>query len=274
MGKGIECYIFFCVREYAIMMKIGGNMAHRKRKKKQQNIGVSLVVIVILVIGHFYQNSMKDASTSLRQDDSSSVLENPTSYSLEDIPPYDGKDYIVLNNNEPYFKEEDYAREEFEEYSELDFLGRVGVAFANVGTSLMPTEKRGSIGMIKPSGWDTVKYDIVDGKYLYNRCHLIGYQLTGENANKKNLMTCTRQMNTKGMLPFENMVANYVKDTNHHVLYRVTPIYKGENLLASGVEIEAQSIEDNEIKFHVFVYNVQEGIEIDYKTGNSRLKED
>ena len=139
----------------------------------------------------------------------------------------------------------------------------------------MPTEKRGSIGMIKPSGWHTVKYDIIDGKYLYNRCHLIGYQLTGENANPKNLITCTRQMNTKGMLDFENKIADYIKDTGNHVLYRVTPIYEDNNLLASGVTIEAKSVEDNGkgILFNVFVYNIQNGIEIDYKTGESSLKE-
>ena len=148
------------------------------------------------------------------------------------------------------------------------------MAFANIGKDLMPTEKRGSIGMIKPSGWHTIKYDIVDGKYLYNRCHLIGYQLTGENANPKNLITCTRQMNTKGMLPFENKVADYINDTNNHVLYRVTPVYKDDNLLASGVKIEAKSLEYNGqcIKFNVFVYNIQTGINIDYKTGSSSLK--
>ena len=137
----------------------------------------------------------------------------------------------------------------------------------------MPTEERGQIGMIKPSGWHTVKYDIVDGKYLYNRCHLIGYQLTGENANEKNLITCTRQMNAETMLEFENKVADYVKETNNHVLYRVTPIFKGDNLLASGVQMEAYSVEDNGkgISFNVYVYNVQDGITIDYKTGDSKL---
>ena len=133
----------------------------------------------------------------------------------------------------------------FEKYSELDSLGRCGVASANISKDLMPTEKRGSIGMIKPSGWHTVKYDHIDGKYLYNRCHLIGYQLTGENANEKNLITCTRSMNTKGMLQFENMVTKYIKDTGNHVLYRVTPVFEGNNLVATGVEMEAYSVEDN-----------------------------
>ena len=144
---------------------------------------------------------------------------------------------------------------------------------ALVGIETMPTEERGSIGMIKPSGWHTVKYEIVSGKYLYNRCHLIGYQLTGENANEKNLITCTRSMNTTGMLEWENQVADYVKETENHVLYRVTPIFEGDHLLATGVEIEAKSIEDDGkgVQFHVFVYNVQEGIEIDYQTGDSHL---
>ena len=195
-----------------------------------------------------------------------------TSYSLEEIPPYQGETYVVLDENIPRFTEEE---EQFtgEEYHELDDLGRCGPAMALVGIETMPTEERGSIGMIKPSGWHTVKYEIVSGKYLYNRCHLIGYQLTGENANEKNLITCTRSMNTTGMLEWENQVADYVKETENHVLYRVTPIFEGDNLLATGVEIEAKSIEDDGkgVQFHVFVYNVQEGIEIDYQTGDSHL---
>ena len=160
----------------------------------------------------------------------------------------------------------------FEEYSDLDNLGRCGTAFANIGRDLMPTEKRGSIGSVKPSGWKTVKYDNVDGKYLYNRCHLIGYQLTAENANEKNLITGTRYMNVEGMLPFENLVADYIKETNNHVLYRVTPIYDGKNLVASGVQMEAESVEDEGegVKFNVYVYNNQPGIVIDYATGDSR----
>lgn len=192
---------------------------------------------------------------------------------FSEVPEFNEYRYIEINGNVPEFSDADTSSS-FEIYSELDNLGRAKVAFANIGKDLMPTEKRGSIGMIKPSGWHTIKYDIVDGKYLYNRCHLIGYQLTGENANPKNLITCTRQMNTKGMLPFENKVADYINDTNIHVLYRVTPIYKDDNLLASGVKIEAKSVEDNGegIKFNVFVYNIQTGINIDYKTGSSSLK--
>ena len=182
--------------------------------------------------------------------------------------------YIILNNNKPNFTKEDYNTNSFEKYSELDYLNRCGVAFANIGIEMMPTEKRGSIGMIKPSGWHTIKYNTVNGKYLYNRCHLIGYQLTGENANEKNLITCTRYMNTTGMLEFENQVANYIKETRKNVLYRVTPIFEKENLVANGVEIEASSVEDHceKICFHVYIYNVQEGIEINYKTGESKIK--
>lgn len=195
------------------------------------------------------------------------------SYDIENLPEYDGNSYVIVNDNIPYFKEEEYTTTSFEKYSELDSLGRCGVAYANISKDLMPTEKRGSIGMIKPSGWQTIKYDHIDGKYLYNRCHLIGYQLTGENANEKNLITCTRSMNTKGMLQFENMVTKYIKDTGNHVLYRVTPVFEGNNLVATGVEMEAYSVEDSGkgIKFNVFVYNIEDGIIIDYKTGDSKL---
>ncbi len=198
---------------------------------------------------------------------------NNISYDIDEIPEYKEDSYIYINNNIPNFNESDYNIGSFEKYSELDNLGRAGVAYANIDIDLMPTEKRGSIGMIKPTGWHTIKYDNIDGKYLYNRCHLIGYQLTGENANEKNLITCTRYMNTVSMLQFENKVAEYIKKTHNHVLYRVTPFYKDDNLLASGVEIEAYSVEDNGegIKFNVYVYNIQDGIEIDYKTGNSKL---
>ena len=195
------------------------------------------------------------------------------SYDIENLPEYDGNSYVIVNDNIPYFKEEEYTTTSFEKYSEFDLLGRCGVASANISKDLMPTEKRGSIGSIKPSGWHTIKYDHIDGKYLYNRCHLIGYQLTGENANEKNLITCTRSMNTKGMLQFENMVTKYIKDTGNHVLYRVTPVFEGNNLVATGVEMEAYSVEDNGkgIKFNVFVYNIEDGIIIDYKTGDSKL---
>lgn len=193
--------------------------------------------------------------------------------SLTDIPEYNGEPFVPVNENVPFFANADLTTESFESYSDLDGFGRCGVAYASVGRDLMPTEKRGKIGQVKPTGWHTVKYDIVNGKYLYNRCHLIGYQLTAENANKENLITGTRYLNVEGMLPFENMVTDYVKETNNHVLYRVTPFYDQDNLVASGVEMEALSVEDNGdgISYNVFVYNVQPGITINYETGESSL---
>lgn len=202
-------------------------------------------------------------------------LSDPTvaGFDISSIPAFSNKAYVVVNNNIPYFTESDYSTTSFEHYSNLDKLGRCGVAYASVGVDLMPTEERGSIGQVKPTGWHTVKYDIVDGKYLYNRCHLIGYQLSGENANTKNLITGTRYMNVDGMLPFENMVADYVKETENHVMYRVTPIFEGDNLVATGVLMEAYSVEDDGdgICFNVFCYNAQPGIAIDYSDGSSSL---
>ena len=184
---------------------------------------------------------------------------------------YDGKPYVVINDNDPDFTDADMTTTSFESYGELDGLGRCTTAFANIGKDLMPTEKRGSIGEVKPTGWQMAKYDNVDGKYLYNRCHLIGYQLTGENANAKNLITGTRYLNVDGMLPFENMVADYIKETGNHVLYRVTPVFSGDNLVASGVHMEAKSVEDNGegVLFNVYCFNAQPGIAIDYATGSS-----
>lgn len=195
--------------------------------------------------------------------------------SIEDVPEYSRQPYVIINDNEPYFDKDDLTTQAFEKYSSLDSLGRCGVAYANIGEETMPTEKRGNIGMIKPSGWQIKKYDFIDGKYLYNRCHLIGYQLSGENANEKNLITGTRYMNTEGMLPFENEVADYVKDTGNHVLYRVTPVFEEDNLVADGVLMEAMSVEDRglDIEFNVFVYNVQPHVKIDYQTGKSSLDE-
>ena len=194
--------------------------------------------------------------------------------SVSDIPEFDDKAYITINDNEPEFDEDDLVTESYELYSELDHLGRCGVAIACIGIDIMPTEERGAIGQVKPSGWQTVKYDNVDGKYLYNRCHLIGYPLTGENANTRNLITGTRYLNIEGMLPFENMIADYVKETENHVIYRVTPIFKGDNLVASGVQMEAISVEDNGegICFNVYAYNNQPGIIIDYSDGGSSLE--
>ena len=197
-----------------------------------------------------------------------------TKFDLSSIPAYSGKPYVAVNNNIPYFTKDEHRTTSFEQYAPLDSLGRCGVAFANIGTDIMPTEERGFIGMVKPTGWHTVKYDNVDGKYLYNRCHLIGYQLSGENANEQNLITGTRYMNVDGMLPFENMVSAYVEETDNHVLYRATPVFDGNNLLASGVLMEGLSMEDNGtgICFNVFCYNVQPGIKINYANGNSELE--
>lgn len=238
-----------------------------RRSKKQKSIAIIITVLlsaIVSVCGYFNIN-LENNPDNLTND-------SKETYTLKDIPEYSGEPSVELNNNEPEFTEKDKTAESFEKYSELDKYGRCQVAYANVSIDTMPTEKRGSIGMIKPTGWHLVKYDNVSGKYLYNRCHLIGYQLTGENANEKNLITCTRYMNTVGMLEYENKVAEYVKETNNHVLYRVTPIFEEENLLATGVQMEAYSVEDNGegIKFNVFVYNVQDGIEIDYKTGESK----
>ena len=200
-----------------------------------------------------------------------------TSFSLEDVPAFSGEPYVVLSDNQPDFTQEelDQAAQGFEEYSPLDALGRCGTAWASVGLDTMPTEDRESISSVKPSGWQTAKYDteLVDGGYLYNRCHLIGFQLTGENANEENLITGTRYLNVEGMLPFENLVADYVKETGNHVLYRVTPVFSGTELVARGVELEALSVEDGGegVCFHVYCYNNQPGIAIDYATGESWL---
>ena len=207
---------------------------------------------------------------------SSAPLSETSGFSLAEVPEYGSQPYTAVNGNEPYFTQTDYTTAAFERYSDLDALGRCGVAYANVCRELMPTEERGAIGMVKPSGWQMAKYDCVDGKYLYNRCHLIGYQLAGENANERNLITGTRYLNVTGMLPFENQVADFVEETGYHVLYRVTPIFEGLELVARGVEMEAWSVEDGGegVCFHVFAYNVQPGVVIDYATGESHLAEE
>lgn len=194
-------------------------------------------------------------------------------YDLSNIPDYYGKAYVELNGNVPEFSESEKTySESFEEYGKLDSLGRCTYAVSCIGKDLMPTEKRGSIGSVKPSGWHISKYDFVDGKYLYNRCHLIGYQLTAENANERNLITGTRYLNVEGMLPFENDVADYIEITNNHVYYKVTPIFEGNNLVANGVQMQAYSVEDNGqgISFNVYCYNVQPGVAIDYATGDNQ----
>ena len=233
--------------------------------RKNKKLVTSLLSLIVLIAVVSYQYILPSYAYKDNSNNTSDVIS---------IPSYDNEPYKEVNNNKPTFTDSEKELTEKEEYSDLDSLGRVGVAFALVSKSTMPTTKRGSIGMIKPAGWHTVKYDFVDGKYLYNRCHLIAHQLTGQNANPKNLMTCTRSMNVDGMLPFENKVANYIKETNNHVLYRVTPVFDGDNLVANGAYMEAYSIEDKgKLSFNVYVYNVQKGVTIDYKTGESKLEE-
>lgn len=209
-----------------------------------------------------------DLEQLLEVDSSAQVQSAAT---LAEVPEYSGDPYVEINDNQPEFEDYELTTEAFEEYSELDELGRCGTAEACVGEETMPTEERGNISSVKPTGWKNKDYDNVDGGRLYNRCHLIGFQLTGENANEKNLITGTRYMNTEGMLPFENMVADYVHETDNHVLYRVTPIFDGDDLVASGVQMEAESVEDDGagVCFNVYVYNVQPQITINYATGDN-----
>jgi DNA-entry nuclease len=193
---------------------------------------------------------------------------------LSELPPFDSSPFVTVNGNEPFFTKAEITAKAFETYAPLDHLNRCGTTLACIGREIMPTEERGAIGQVKPSGWQTAKYDSVDGKYLYNRCHLIGFQLTGENANERNLVTGTRYLNVEGMLPFENMVADYVKESGNHVMYRVTPVFKENELVCRGVLMEAFSVEDggDGIRFCVWCYNVQPGVEIDYADGSSRLR--
>lgn len=246
----------------------------KKGYKSKYNLVISIITLILIIFIGYYENKY---GTDVDGNQNVQVSESiQKSFNLDDIPEFDGKTpYVIINNNEPNFPEEDFNSNSFEKYSELDSLGRCGVAYANVSKETMPTEVRGEISKVKPTGWHTVKYDCVEGKYLYNRCHLIGYQLTAENANKQNLITGTRYLNVDGMLPFENQVAEYVKQENGHVLYRVTPIFKENNLVANGVQMEAESVEDKgeKVKFNVYAYNVQPNIKIDYLTGNSELIE-
>ena len=272
----------------------------RKTKKKKQLMKKVLTAIVLCVVlalsnGWIPPRSIKEAkeqgqifgevlfsyieeNASILWDDTVEAVSDAISdtwknsedtISLAQIPKYSGNPYVELDGNVPEFSDEKKNGPAYEFYSELDSLERCGYAEAKITTELMPTQERGAIGMVKPTGWHTVKYDNVDGRYLYNRCHLIGYQLTGENANRKNLITGTRYLNVTGMLPFENEVADYVRNTGNPCMYRVTPVFEGDDLVAKGVEMEAESVKDSEISFHVFVYNVQPGIGIDYSTGNS-----
>lgn len=244
-------------------------------KQKNSNINFKQVIVTILLIlgAMVIENYFPELKGFVGDQFNNEVKLH--SYALDEIPEYSGEMYVIINDNKPNFSEEDYSVEPFEKYSELDSLGRCGVAFANVCRETMPSteDERGDISMIRPSGW---RQKLYNEEALYNRCHLIAYQLSNENANEKNLITGTRRFNVEGMLPFENKVADYLrnqgKDENKHVLYRVTPIYEGENLVASGVQMEAYSIEDNGegICFNVYVYNVQPGITINYATGESK----
>ena len=246
-------------------------MKHMKRSNYLKHLIILIIFIMILGISGYFNNTIDDSKITTNS--------NIISATLEEIPEYTKSPYILINNNIPSFSESDYTTKTFEIYSNLDNLGRCGVAYANICKGIMPQkgEEREALYSVMPYGWQQTAYEgIIEGNYLYNRCHLIGYQLAAENANEKNLITGTRYMNVEGMLPFENKVADYIEQNpNNHVLYRVTPIFKGNNLVASGVEMEAYSVEDNGkgICFNVYVYNVQPGIAIDYVTGKSRLAE-
>ncbi len=247
-----------------IMSRKGVEMYNKLKAKK---IVIPVIMAMILMITGCSAGDLaggKDQSKS-----SAKSVE-----SVENVEEYSGEPYTVINDNQPDFDESELTTKSYEEYSELDELGRCGVATANVSKDTMPTEKRGAIGQVKPSGWHTARYDsVIKDKYLYNRCHLIGYQLTGENANEENLITGTRYLNIDGMLSFEDEVADYVKSTGNHVLYRVTPVFEGDNLVASGVQMEAMSVEDDGegVCFNVYAYNVQPHVVIDYETGDSHL---
>ena len=246
-------------------------MKQWKKNGKYRLLGVVTACVMVFMSACAGKAEQEKTSANAQQETVPVSGTQQSDISMETIPEYGGEPYVVIDDNEPNFTEEELQPEAYETYGTLDALGRCSIAEASIGEGLMPTEKRGAIGQVKPTGWHTVKYDMVEGKYLYNRCHLIGYQLTAENANEKNLITGTRYMNTEGMLPFENMVADYIKETGNHVMYRVTPVFEGENLVASGVQMEAESVEDQgaDLSFNVYVYNVQPGVEIDYKTGES-----
>lgn len=228
---------------------------------------ISLFLTVVLLVVCLTGCKKTETKTAVQQ------LPEDYIASVDDVPEFSDVPYVKIKANVPDIEKSDLVTNSYEMYSELDELGRCGVVKACIGKDIMPTEERGSIGQVKPTGWHTVKYDNVDGKYLYNRCHLIGYQLTGENANVKNLITGTRYLNIEGMLPFENMIADYVKETGNHVVYRVTPVFDGNNLLARGVQLEAKSVEDDGegICFNVYAYNNQPGILINYVNGDSKI---
>lgn len=245
-------------------------MSRSRKKSNNKSLVLSVLLLIVLMLASYLKDDIQSLLLKI------TTANEIKSYNLDDIPNYYGDKYIIINNNIPTFTDEEKQIDNLEKYYDLDILGRTTMSFALVGIETMPTEERGSIGTVKPTGWHTVKYDNIDGKYLYNRCHLIGYQLTGENANPNNLITCTRETNTGVMLEYENKIVSYIKETENHVLYRVTPIYKYNELVARGINLEAYSIEDNGkgIRFNIYIYNVQDGIEINYKTGESKLKEE
>ena len=241
-----------------------------KLREKYSGRGVMLALLSALLLtacGGTQPDSLETAAPSAQEEYSQAESYD----SVQEVPEYSGEPYVEINDNQPEFEEQELVTVSYEEYSDLDELGRCGEAEACIGEDLMPTEERESISQVEPTGWENKAYDNVDGRYLYNRCHLIGYQLSGENANEENLITGTRYMNTEGMLPFENMVADYVHETDNHVMYRVTPVFEGDDLVASGVQMEAESVEDDGkgICFNVYVYNVQPEITIDYSTGDN-----
>ena len=244
-------------------------MNGRVRMSKTGKIkGLCMIAVLLIVV---CTSGCSELEQFLVEDSGAQIQQVQSAATLAEVPEYSGEPYVEINDNQPEFEDYELTAETFEEYSELDELGRCGAAEACVGEETMPTEERGDISSVKPTGWKNKDYDNVDGGRLYNRCHLIGFQLTGENANEKNLITGTRYMNTEGMLPFENMVADYVHETDNHVLYRVTPIFDGEDLVASGVQMEAESVEDDGagVCFNVYVYNVQPQITINYATGDN-----
>ena len=239
-------------------------MCAKRRKKRNlfKKPLIALLILLALLIGGYF------AKDYIAPD----VSEPPIS--MQDIPEFAGEPYVVVNGGVPYFAEEEITTESYEKYSELDELGRCGIAMACLGIDLMPTEERGDINNVTPSGWKQAQYDCVPNKYLYNRCHLIGHRLAGENDNEKNLITGTRYLNIDGMYDFEEYVDHYITETENHVMYRVTPIYKEEyDLVPWGVLMEGYSVEDNGegIQFNVFCYNVQPGVVINYYDGSSYL---
>ena len=250
------------------MRKPKGRNENQREKYSGRELILSVLFALLLTACGGAQPESSETTVSSAQEETTQA-ENYDS--VQDVPEYSGEPYVEINDNQPEFEEQELVTVSYEEYSELDELGRCGEAEACIGEDLMPTEEREPISQVEPTGWENKAYYNVDGKYLYNRCHLIGYQLSGENANEENLITGTRYMNTEGMLPFENMVADYVHKTENHVMYRVTPVFQGDDLVASGVQMEAESVEDDGkgICFNVYVYNVQPEITINYSTGDN-----